>query len=92
VSGRERPRHFQRKKCRFDGLKNETNNSRRFTALFLPCFPTERIAQGCCDAGFQFAPCRLRVKLRSHGSEMARPVYLQQRTCLMSVATAGSCH
>src|SRR6516162_2032058 len=30
VSGNELPRHFQCKKCRFDGLKNETNNSRRF--------------------------------------------------------------
>jgi hypothetical protein len=32
VSGTGHPRHFQCKKCRFDGLKNETNNSRRFTA------------------------------------------------------------
>ena len=31
------------------------------------------------------------IKLRSHGSEMARPVYLQQRTCLRSVATAVEC-
>jgi hypothetical protein len=31
------------------------------------------------------------VKLRSHGSEMARPVYLQQRTYLMIVATAVEC-
>src|SRR6516164_3618220 len=30
VSGTTIPRHFQCKKCRFDGLKNETNNSRRF--------------------------------------------------------------
>jgi hypothetical protein len=34
---------------------------------------------------------RLGVKLRSHGSEMARPVYVQQRTYLMSVATAVEC-
>jgi hypothetical protein len=33
-----------------------------------------------------------RVKLRSHGSKMARPVYLQQRTYLLSVATAVECH
>ena len=32
-----------------------------------------------------------RVKLRSHGSEMARPVYLQHRTYLMNVATAVEC-
>src|SRR5262245_41829227 len=32
-----------------------------------------------------------RVKLRSHGSEMARPVYLQQRTYLTSIATAVEC-
>src|SRR6516164_1188408 len=31
------------------------------------------------------------VKLRSHGSLMARPVYLQQRTYLMSVARAVEC-
>jgi hypothetical protein len=30
---------------------------------------------------------RFGSKLRSHGSEMARPLYLQQRTYLMSVAT-----
>ena len=29
MSGRGLPRHFQCKKCRFDGLENETNNSRR---------------------------------------------------------------
>ena len=27
VSGIDTPRHFQCKKCRFDGLENETNNS-----------------------------------------------------------------
>src|SRR5262249_56271992 len=31
------------------------------------------------------------VGLRSHGSEMPRPVYLQQRTYLRSVATAVEC-
>jgi hypothetical protein len=35
--------------------------------------------------------CQLRVELRSPGSGMARPVYLQQRTYLMSVATALEC-
>ena len=30
MSGTGVPRHFQRKKGRFHGLKNETNNSRRF--------------------------------------------------------------
>jgi hypothetical protein len=30
VSGTSVPRHFQSKKCPFDGLENETNNSRRF--------------------------------------------------------------
>jgi len=30
VSGTTIPRHFQCKKCPFDGLENETNNSRRF--------------------------------------------------------------
>jgi len=34
----------------------------------------------------------LRVKLGSHGSLMARPVYLQQRTYLMRIATAVECH
>jgi hypothetical protein len=36
--------------------------------------------------------CPVWVKLRSHGSEMVRPVYLQQRTYLISVATAVECH
>src|SRR5215813_1870747 len=33
----------------------------------------------------------IRVKLRSHGSKMARPVYLRQWTYLISVATAVEC-
>jgi hypothetical protein len=35
--------------------------------------------------------CALMSQLKSHGSEMARPVYLQQRTYLRSVATAVEC-
>ena len=30
--GSSLPRHFQCKKCPFDGLENETNNSRRIAA------------------------------------------------------------
>jgi hypothetical protein len=33
----------------------------------------------------------LRVKLRSHGAAMARPVYLQQRTYSMRAGTAVEC-
>src|SRR5262249_60211996 len=43
-----------------------------------------------CAAAFRSSLCRLGVKLRSHGSKMARPVYLRQRTYLISVATALS--
>jgi hypothetical protein len=32
------------------------------------------------------------VKLRSRDSAIARPVYLQQRTCLVSAATVVECH
>src|SRR6266576_968371 len=48
---------------------------------------TLRYARDWCDAEFRVGLCRLRVKLRSHGSKVARPVYLY----LMSVATAVEC-
>jgi hypothetical protein len=35
--------------------------------------------------------CLLRIKVRSHGSAMARPVYLLQRTYLVTAGTAVEC-
>ena len=46
VSGKTRPRHFQCKKCRFDGLENETNNSRRFAAVHESAFGTKQTYRG----------------------------------------------
>ena len=76
MSGMTCPRHFQCKKCPFDGLENETNNSRRFTSHFSPCFQAEdTTARDLLHCGISRSLCRLWVsRVASGRSQRSRHV------------------
>jgi len=62
-------------------------------SLRMRCWPAAETGSSpsACAAGLRAGPCQFRVNMSRHGSAMECPVYLKQRTCLVTAGMAVEC-